>query len=139
MPHNPATAVKGAKRRGTNKKHTRDELTAGEVRRVLATCAGETAVDRRDRALLSLMAYCALRQVELHRADIADLKTRDGRLVLWVQGKGQIEKDEFVVLPAPAETAVREWLVGHPTGHGPLFVSLGNRSNGRLSLRAIRH
>jgi integrase len=138
-PYNPAAGLRGARRRGTSKQHKRDELTAGEIRRVLATF-DDTPTGRRDKAMVALMAYCALRQIEIHRADKGDLKTRDGRLVLWVQGKGHSEKDEFVVLPIPAEEAVRDWLAVHPLkSAGPLFVGIGNRSKWkRLGLRAIR-
>lgn len=134
----PAAAVRSATRRGTSHRHKRDELTGGEIRRVLASC-DDTPAGRRDHAMLALMTYCALRQVEVHRADIGDLRTKDGRLVLWVQGKGHVDKDDFVVLPEAAETAVSEWLAVHPGGDGALFIGLGNRSSGRrLSTRAIR-
>ncbi len=42
--------------------------------------------------MLCLMAYTAARQIELHRADLADLRTISGHLVLAVQGKGRGEK-----------------------------------------------
>jgi site-specific recombinase XerC len=138
LPVNPALGIRGARRRGTTRAHKRDELTAREVLAVLDTCE-QSKVGRRDRAILSLMAYAALRQVEIHRADVEDLKTRDGRLVLWVQGKGSKDKNDFVVLSSAAEVAIRGWLAVHPTRKEALFVGLGNRNNGnRLSLRAIR-
>jgi site-specific recombinase XerD len=85
------------------------------------------------------MAYAALRQVEIHRANVEDLKIQNSRLVLWVQGKGLPDKDDFVVLSPIAEKAIQGWLSIHPHGKGPLFVSFGNRNQGkRLSLRAIR-
>lgn len=138
VPYDPTAGVRGATRRGTSTAHKRGELTANEVLRVLATC-DDAPAGKRNRAIISLMAYCALRQVEVQRADVEDLKTKDGRLVLWVQGKGRVAKDEFVVLPAPAEDAVRAWCAVHPSGRGALFVSLGPRNHGRrLSRRSIR-
>lgn len=137
-PFNPAIGVRGPSRRGTTKAHKRDELTAREVLAVLDTCDG-SKVGQRDYALLSLMAYAALRQVEIHRADVEDLKIQDDRLVLWVQGKGSPEKDDFVVLSPIAEEAVQSWLSIHPHGKGPLFVSYSTPTRGkRLSLRSIR-
>jgi integrase/recombinase XerD len=136
---NPALGIRGSRRRGITAAHKREELTADEVLGVFDTCDDEP-MGRRDQALLALMAYAALRQTECRQANIEDLKTRDGRLVLWVQGKGHVEKDDFVVLSAPAERAIRRWLAVHPTRKGALFVSLGQRGRGeRLSLRAIRH
>ncbi|HET6446483.1 MAG TPA: tyrosine-type recombinase/integrase [candidate division Zixibacteria bacterium] len=138
IPFNPALGIRGIRRRGTTRTHRRDELTAGEVLAVLDTC-NESKVGRRDYALLSLMAYAALRQGEIHRADIEDLKTQDGRQVLWVQGKGSPDKDDFVVLSPIAEEAIQDWLPIHPHATGALFVSFGNRNRGkRLSLRSIR-
>jgi integrase/recombinase XerD len=138
VPFNPTLGVRGIRRRGTNHAHRRDELTASEVLAVLGTC-DKSNVGRRDYAMLSLMAYAALRQGEIYRADIEDLKTKDGRQVLWVQGKGSADKDDFVVLPPIAEGAIQDWLAIHPRGKGALFVSFANRNRGkRLSLRSIR-
>ena len=99
-----------------------------------------TPAGARDRALLALMAYCAARSVELHRADLADVRTVSGKLVLQVRGKGRDEKDETLVIAHPdAEGAVRDWLGKRGEKSGPLFVSLSHRSSGeRLGLRAIR-
>jgi site-specific recombinase XerD len=138
IPFNPVMGVRGARRRGTTRAHKRDELTAAEVLAVFKTC-DESSVGKRDLAILSLMAYAALRQTEIHRANVEDLRTKDDRLVLWVQGKGSADKDDFVVLSPAAERALRGWLSIHPTNSGAMFVSLGNRNNGeRLSLRTIR-
>lgn len=137
---NPAAGIRGARRRGTSKSHRRDELTAGEVKAVLDTCNPDTLTGARDRAIIALMAYTGVRAVEIHRADVGDLRTKDDRLVLRVQGKGRQEKDEFVVLPAPAEEAVHRWLSLRPGKvTDPLFVSLSNRNRGkRMSRAAIR-
>jgi len=138
--HNPAAAVKGAKRTGTSKAHKRSALTDAEVLRVLAAPDRSTPAGKRDAAILYLMAYTAARQVELHRADLADLRTEAGRLVLAVQGKGRSEADELIVIAHPdAEAALHDWQSARGSESGPLFVSLSNRArNERLSLRAIR-
>lgn len=136
--HNPAEHIKGAKRKGTNKRHARESLTDSEMRRLLAL-PDESAQGKRDAAILALMSYAALRQVEVYRADLADLKTQSGRLVLEVQGKGRQEKDEIVVIMGDAEQALRDWISARGSDEGALFVSLSNRSRGeRLCLRAIR-
>ncbi len=135
---NPAANVRGASRRGKSRRHKRDELSASEVLAVLDTC-DESELGKRDRGILALMAYCALRTVEVQRAELADLVTRDGRSVLWVRGKGREEADDFVVLPAAADEALRAWLIERGRGNGPLFVSLSRQNPGdRLSSRAIR-
>lgn len=93
--YSPAEAVRGI--RGGKRNHKRSELSAGEVLDVLATC-DDTPQGVRDRAILTLMAYCGLRTIEIQRANIDDLKV-NGRMVLWVQGKGHREADEYVVIP----------------------------------------
>ncbi len=127
------------------RRHKRDELTDDELRSVLATCEGRgplkipSLIDYRDKAILTLMAYCGLRTIEIHRINIGDLETKDGRRILWVWGKGRAEPDDFVVLPAPAEEPLREWIARRPIEGGPIFISLSkkNRSD-RLGLRGLR-
>ena len=137
---NPTSGVKSAKRKGTNKKHLRDMLTNAEVKRVLSQPDRNTPAGKRDYAVLALMAYTAVRSIEIHRADLADLKTEGDRLVLYVQGKGSQEKDEVVVIAHPAaEGAIHDWLAARGNKAGALFLSLSNRSRAeRLGLRAIR-
>lgn len=135
---NPAANVRGASRRGTTRRHKRDELTSSEVRAVLDTC-GDSEQGKRDNAIISLMAYCALRTAEVQRADLVDLQTRDGRTILWVRGKGHSEADDFVVLPKPAVKSVKAWLKERGKKKGPLFWSLSKQNRGdRLTTRAIR-
>ncbi len=140
---NPAAEVRGMKR-PKSRRHKRDALTDAEVLAVLETCGPGSLDGDRDRAILSLMAYCGLREVEVHRANVGHLKTQGERLVLEVQGKGRLEADEVVVVPRHEEKALRAWLAHrltfceHAAGD-PLFISLSNRSRGqRLALRSIR-
>jgi len=138
---NPAAAVKGVKRHGTNKRHLRDALTDTEILRVLKQPDTTAAQGKRDLAWLSLMAYCALRTIEVNRADLADLSTVDGFPVLRVQGKGSSEKDDFTVIASEhAQTALYDWLGIRGNKPGALFTSLSNRNRGdRLGLSAFRH
>ncbi len=143
LPTSPAESVKGAKRSGS-RQHKRDALTDSEVRAVLMTCNGGTLKEIRDAAILSLMAYCALREIEIRRANVGNLKTQGGRLVLEVQGKGRQEADEVVVIPYEQESVVRTWLSHRMTfrnhaNDDALFISLSNRSRGeRMTTRGIR-
>ncbi|HEY9760010.1 MAG TPA: tyrosine-type recombinase/integrase [Oculatellaceae cyanobacterium] len=139
IPFDPTQAIKGATRKGTKKRHTRQALTDNEARRLLQQPNRDTAEGTRDYAMLAAMLYTAARSIELHRADISDLRTEGGHLVLMVQGKGHTEKDELLVLMGEAETAMRDWLAIRGSETGALFVSLSNRSrNERLSRRALR-
>lgn len=143
LPYNPAAEITGAKRHKSTR-HKRDALTAEEVRGVLDTCDPATPEGIRDRAILTLMAFCALRTVEIHRANLGNLRTQGDRLILEVQGKGHDEADEIVIIPRAQERHLRAW-VAYRNGlklrgaDSPLFCSLSNRSRGtRLALRSIR-
>ncbi len=137
--HNPTENIKGARRTGSKDHHARESLTDNEVRRLLAIPDTSTIGGKRDVAILSMMLYTAARGVEIHRANIADLKTRGGRLVLFIQGKGHDEKDDFLII-SHAEDALRDWLGVRDPKATALFHSLSNRSQAdRLSLPAYRH
>lgn len=139
IPFDPTQAIKGASRKGTSARHIRESLTDREVIRLLEQPDRATREGVRDYAMLTTMLYTAARGIELHRADIEDLKTMDGALVLNVQGKGHYEKDDFLVLSADAEGAMRDWLVLRGKESGALFTSSSNFTKGaRLSRRAMR-
>lgn len=138
---NPTAGVKGVKRRNTGKKHLRLELTDHEVLRVLAQPDRSTSQGKRDYCILALKAFTGVRDVEVYRADVADLDTVDGIPVLHVQGKGSTEKDDLVVVyHGRAQEALYDWLAVRGNKPGALFWSFSNRSQGeRLGLSAIRH
>jgi integrase/recombinase XerC len=138
LPYNPADGIKGA-RRLDSRKHKREALTSAEIRRVLAM-PDDSNVGKRDRAILHLMAYTGARTIEVHRANLEDLRTEGNRLVLNVQGKGREETDEVIVVTHPqAEAAIHDWLSVRGSKPGPLFTSLSPRSRGgRLALSTLR-
>lgn len=135
---NPARDVHVRGRRGMARRHKRNTLSDDQVEQLLHTCDRRSHVGQRDHALLCLMVYCAVRSIEIQRAEVGDLERRDGRLLLWVWGKGHAGPDDFVVLPAPAEAALQEWLDQRQGKGGPLFCGLGTSHGRRLSLRQIR-
>ena len=136
---NPTQGVKGARRKGTMTTHKRDSLTDTETLRVLSFWDAQNAQDARNRAMLYLMAYTALRGVEIARADLEDLKTESGRTVLYVQGKGHDEKDTPVIIPQGAQDALYDWLAKRGENPGPLFLAVKGKCKGeRLTTRSIR-
>jgi integrase/recombinase XerD len=99
----PITAV--------TRRRKRAALTDREVVRVLCQPDADTSQGIRDKAILALMAYTAARTIEMHRADLPDLKSEAGQMVLCVQGKGRDEKDELIVIDNPAAAgALPDWL-----------------------------
>jgi integrase/recombinase XerD len=139
IPSNPFISVKSAAQKGRRSHHAREALTVDEIRRLLALPDTETPGGKRDLAILALMAYTGVRTVECYRAEIKDLETRSGKLILNIQGKGRVEADEFVVIEPKPEAMLRDWLIQRGREQGPIFVSVSNRTRGeKLSLRAIR-
>lgn len=135
---NPARSVKG-NRRPTS--HSRKALTRTEVEVLLGSLPDETEIDLRDRAMIYLMLYGGMSEIEIVRADMQDL---DQTLLGWylrVQGKGHTAKDQQVPIDLPVINAIRLYLDARQRirPEDPLFVSHGHRSDGqRLNTRSVR-
>ena len=120
----------------TRRGHNRDPLPLAHVQRLLAA-----PKDDREAALLSLLFTTGLRTIEVIRADVADLRRRGDREVLYVQGKGRTSKDEFVVLPEVTAEALRRYIFnrGALSPTDPLIAGAGNRNHGgRITTRQLR-
>lgn len=134
---NIADRVKGAK---LDRDHKKDYLTSAQVKEVIKSIDRDSLQGARDYAILTLMVTGGLRDIEVSRADIGDLRTAGDSIVLYVQGKGREEKTEYVKISAPVEKAIRAYLKkrGDAEPGEPLFTSLSNNSKGkRLSTRSI--
>lgn len=134
---NVAGKLKGAK---LNREPKKDYLTSAQVRDVLGGIDGSGLQGMRDKAIVSLMVACGLRDIEVARANIEDLRTVGDNTVLYLQGKGRSERSEFVIVPQAVERAIRAYLKarGETEGAEALFTSLSNNSRGqRMTTRSI--
>ena len=132
-----AQHVKGAK---LSKEHKKDYLASSQVKAVLSGIERDTVQGRRDFAIFALMVTGGLRDIEVHRANIEDLRTLGDNTVLYLQGKGREERAEYVKVPAEVERAIRASLADRTDAKDsdPLFISLSNNSKGdRISTRSI--
>ncbi len=135
---NPAEGVKGNARPTS---HSREALTESEVERLFEVLDGESLIVLRDRAIVALMVYAGLSEIEIVRASCGDLDQTLLGLFLNVQGKGRVAKDQHVPLEGAAGEIVEAYLLARPqrTPEDPLFVSHGHRSDGdRLTTRSVR-
>ena len=135
---NPARHVDGNKRPAS---HSREALSQADVRRLLDSVDKMGSRGLRDYAVIELMLGCALSEIEIIRADVADLQSRDGKWVLFVQGKGRNEKDESLVLEGDLRNVIDQYLATRTDllPQAPLFASAGNRTRGqRMTTRGIR-
>lgn len=134
---NIADHLKGA---SISREHKKDYLTSGQVKAVLGGIDRRSLQGLRDWAVIALMVTGGLRTIEVVRADIQDLGTVGDYPVLFIQGKGQDEKADYVKLPPPVEEGLRAYLMerGPVCGEAPLFASISHRNQGgRLSTRAV--
>ena len=82
---NPAQGIKGARK---PQGHLRQDLSRAEIRALFATIDRSIDAGKRDFAIVNLMVRNGLRIIELQRANVGDLETRQGRKILRVWGKG---------------------------------------------------
>ncbi len=135
---NPARGVKGNRRPSS---HSRGVLRADEVERLFGVVPKETPIGRRDRAIVALMVYGGLSEIELVRADVGDVDRTLMGTFIRVQGKGRQSKDESVPLDPEALDPLEIYLHTREEAgpKAPLFVSHGHRSEGtRLNTRSVR-
>ncbi len=138
LEENPAKAVKGNRRPS---EHSRKVFTEREIARLLDGLRTASPIEKRDRAVVFLMLYAGLSEIEIVRADLQDLEQTLLGWYLRVQGKGRTVKDQQVPVDPPVMDAIRLYLDarGRVRPEDPLFVSHGHRSDGeRLNTRSVR-
>ena len=111
--------------------HKKDALGREDVQTVASTIDCSTEQGKRLFAMFLLCVVDGLRDVEISRANVGDIKTLNGKTYLYVWGKGHSEPDTPVLLPAEVGAAVNAYLQARTDPHtpkSPLFVSTSNRS-----------
>lgn len=138
LPENPATAVKGNRRPSS---HSRQVLTEADIEVLFKAVPTSKQIGLRDQAIMYLMLYAGLSEIEIVRADLKDLEQTLLGWYLRVQGKGHTVKDQQVPIDPPVMEKIRLYLDTRGRIHpdDPLFVSHGHRSDGeRLNTRSVR-
>lgn len=133
---NIADHVKGKK---ISREPKKDYLTPVQIKTILRSIDRTSLNGKRDYALITLMVTCGLRDIEVNRANIEDIRTQGINTVLFLQGKGRDDKNEYVIIPEQVELALREYLKErNATSKQPLFTSMSNHANNeRLTTRSI--
>ena len=136
----PDIATDAAPLKLTKKKtHSKKALSDAQAKKLLNSVKEskleDTAVTRRDRAIIALCLQAGLRTIEVARADVKDLKEDDGFWLLDVQGKGRVTKDEQVKLALPVVNLILSYLElrgGYnklKETDAPLFSSTSNNNS----------
>ena len=136
---NVAKAVKTPTRK---QQHRKQALTAEQSRKLLQHFRERNL---RDYAIVNLMLCTGLRCIEVSRALVEDitLKSVEGKeavRVLFIQGKGRLEKDAFVILNEAVYQPIRKYLNSRRNvkAKQPLFSSVSNSNRaGNLSPRSL--
>jgi integrase/recombinase XerC len=137
---NIADNVKGAKVRADNTK--RDPLQREDALKVLQSIDRSTETGKRDYAIFLLSITAGLRIIEIQRANIGNIETVAGQKVLFIQGKGHDEADQYKKLIPEVYAAIQDYLSTRDSleSNAPLFAGIGNRSRGkRLTEPSISH
>ena len=136
--------------------HKKDSLTAAEVLTIensiadkaaeKTAAAADAAKDTANKiqrsteqgkrlyAMYLLAVNAGLRTIEISRANIKDLETKNGRTWLYIWGKGHSEADQRKPIAPEVKAAIDDYLTSRTdakNGNSPLFVSTGNRSHGK--------
>lgn len=148
---NPVVGVKAPKEKrilGSTIKSLSEEQLQQVMNLVLGewgNCSKETwgLENLRDTVLISLMAIQGCRTIEVHRANVGDLASREGEIYLTVDGKTSIRK---ILLRQDLGKIIAQYLELRASkgeklvDSSPLLISLSNSRRGkRLSRRGIRY
>ena len=76
---NPAKNVKGGSR---PQRHSTKSITRQDVKKLFESIDSSSPLGIRDCAILNLMVRCGLSEIEVVRANVGDIKTKDLRIVL---------------------------------------------------------
>ena len=126
---NPAEGIKSAKVTiDGNKK--RDAFDRADALTLLDSIDRSTDKGKRDYAMILLSMTAGLRIIEMQRANIGNLETMNGEPVLYIQGKGHREADDYKKIEPRTHAAIMEYLGTRKrtAKNMPLFASVGNRS-----------
>lgn len=96
-------------------------LSESEIERLLGLCSRKTALDLRNRAILSLLIDCGLRVSELANINIADIDW-ESRSILIRKGKGG--KQRMVHMGSKTYKSLRKYVTSYRNGDSDrLFIN----------------
>lgn len=127
---NIADNIKGVKVRQDNTR--KDALSENDIKTICNSINRSTEAGKRDFAIVILSVTCGLRIIEMQRANIEDIKTIAGEKVLFIQGKGREEKDEYKKITPEVWEALTDYLSTRKAYNkkDPLFTGTSNRAKG---------
>ena len=115
------------------KGHKKDSLTEEQLRQLLNSLNQNNLMNARDCCMINLMLRTGLRSCEVLNANYGDIQTKEGKHILYIQGKGHTEKDDFVVLEYDMMKIIDNYLNKRRNliDKSPLFISLNHSTYGK--------
>jgi len=115
------------------KSHQKESLSLESLKKLLLSVNRESLQGKRDYALINLLVRTGLRLKEIVSANIEDMHSERGEMLLWIHGKGRSSKDEFVLLTEQVLKPLHEYLQFRKIKDEkePLFVSISDRNYGK--------
>ena len=135
--NNPVAGVKNIR---TSRKYRKESLSVEHVGNLFAQVYTAKAVGKRDMSILMLMLGNGLREIEVSRLDVGDIKEQGDIYTITLWRKGRSGKDSVVRLSSLALDAISEYLADRPQQHPsyPLFTIYSNNGKGvRMGSKAI--
>ncbi len=135
----PADITLNIKSFQQTKKHKKFGLNQTEVDLLLAEVdqLPENFSNARLKAIIALLVFQGLRQVEVIRLDAEDVSP--SQMIALIHGKGRDDKEPIDLHPHTVE-ALERYMNHCKVRSGPLFISNSNNNQGgRLSTKSIRN
>jgi len=90
--------------------YRKDYLRPDQVTRLLATINRLSIQGLRDYAVVNLMVRTGMRCIEVTRIDLKDLTIENKGWIIYIQGKGHLEKDRALGLSLKVINPIREYI-----------------------------
>ena len=135
---NISANVRGFKVKQDNTK--KESFSETDIQTILNAIDTSNETGIRDYTMILLSVTAGLRIIEMQRASIEDIQTIKGQKVLYIQGKGHDEKDDYIKLCPAVMKSIEEYLsYRQPIKKtDALFTGTSNRAKGvRLSEPSI--
>jgi site-specific recombinase XerD len=116
--------------------YRKEYLKPDQVTRLLTTINRLSIQGLRDYAVVNLMVRTGMRCTEVSRTNIKDLLIEVNNWIIYIQGKGHMEKDRALGLSLKVVNPIKEYIsaLGEVDESGPLFRNHSYiSSNTRLS------
>ena len=110
----------------------KDSFKDCEIEQIINSIDTTTQTGKRNKAIILLMTTCGLRINEVRLIDIQDIEEREGKMKVYIQGKGHSEKDDYKFITPEVYQTIEEYLETRPNAkkEEPLFTGTSNNQKG---------